>query len=123
MQGFLEWAGEHASRLYPDVGLKSYVVPPIFVHQHSSRYDHTTGADMMQHFQKSSPKGEKAHYYVTRAMDVSTRCFHSSSINFRIHLGLFESDICEIFVIMAGEYVCLACDHVWYNFTQFECCG
>ncbi|XP_025111765.1 uncharacterized protein LOC112574745 isoform X1 [Pomacea canaliculata] len=70
MQGFLEWAAEHASRLYPDVGLKSYVVPPIFVHQHSSRYDHTTGADMMQHFQKSSPKGEKAHYYVTRAMDL-----------------------------------------------------
>ena len=71
VKAFIEWAREHAERLYPDVGMRSYVVPPIFVHKHSTRYNPAAGADVLQEAQKSSPKGEKAHSHVARSFSVS----------------------------------------------------
>ena len=71
VKAFIEWAREHAERLYPDVGMRSYVVPPIFVHKHSLRYNPAAGADVLQETQKSSPKGEKAHSLVARSFSVS----------------------------------------------------
>ena len=71
VKAFIEWAREHAERLYPDVGMRSYVVPPIFVHKHSMRYNPAAGADVLQEAQKSSPKGEKAHSHVARSFSVS----------------------------------------------------
>ena len=71
VKAFTEWAREHADRLYPDVGTRGYVVPPIFVHKHSTRYNPDVGADVLQDYQKSSPKGEKAHSHVAKSFAVS----------------------------------------------------
>ncbi|KAL8602146.1 hypothetical protein ACOMHN_007415 [Nucella lapillus] len=73
-KAFVQWAREHAEKLYPDVGQRGYLVPPIFVHKHSTRYDHTVGADVLQEYQKSSPKGEKAHSHVARSFWLLSPC-------------------------------------------------